>query len=243
MKKIRLSKTDIRNLVLRFIALLVVFLALRSQISFGNTFILEFPSNMSSRITDFEVIGLESNDTQCFFTVDYQVYNSGPFTSYSGKPNGGNPILYLPSYFSSPNVNLENILIGNIAGEGTLSGGVDKIKPGVHDYNTTILIFERIDEQNENYTLPDGDYYFLLGKMRWNENCGVNFTITGENYTIDYEMPIEPWDPNVLNLGDPILVFYGSFSLIILIVPIIYKNLRKLPDQLEENNSQPDPNI
>jgi hypothetical protein len=55
-------------------------------------------------------------------------------------------------------------------------------------------------------------------------------------------MPIEPWDSNVLNLGDPILLIYGSFSLIILIGPIIYNNLRKQPDQLEESNQQPDAN-
>ncbi|QEE16944.1 hypothetical protein DSAG12_02775 [Promethearchaeum syntrophicum] len=243
MKKIRLSKKDIRNFVLRFVALFLVFLTFRIQIEYGNTFILEFPSNMSSRITDFQVTGLESNNTECFFVVDYQVYNTGPFTTYSGKPNGANLDLYLPSYFSSINVNLENVSIYNFAGEGTSTGGVDKIKPGIHDYNTTIKIYERNIEENENYTLPDGDYYFLIGKPRWDLIYGVNITITGENYTIDYETSIEPWDSDVVNLGDPFLLFYSVFSIIVLIGPIVYNTLKKQPDRLKDSNSNPDLNI
>ena len=103
MKKIRFSKKEIRNFVLRFLALLLIFFTLRVQIEFSSSYLLEFPSKMSSRITDFQVLGLESNDTECFLTIDYQVYNTGPFTAYCGEPNGGNPNLYLPSYFSSSN--------------------------------------------------------------------------------------------------------------------------------------------
>jgi len=230
MKKIRFSSKENKNFVLRLVALIVVFLTLQSQIGLGNTFILEFPSKMSSRITDFQILGLESNETKLTFVVDYQVYNSGPFTTYSGKPYGSNPELYLPTYFSSPNVNLTNVSIYNLAGEGTLGGGVDKIKPGINDYNTTYEFSDIYQEENSNYTLPDGDYYLLIGKSNWNQSYGLNITITGENYTVDYEIPIEPWDSDVSNLGDPLLLFYGCLSLIVLIGPIIYNILRKQQD-------------
>jgi len=243
MKKIRLSKKEKRNLVLRFFVLLVVFLTLRIQIALGNTFLLESPSHMSSRITNFQVLGLESNDTECFLVVDYQVYNTGPFITYCGEPGGGNPNLYLPTYLSSSNVNLENISIFNFASEGNLAGGVEKIKPGINDYNTTIQIYDRSYGELGNLTLSDGDYYFLIGKPSWDQIYGVNITITGENYAIYYETPIEPWDSNVLNLGDPFLIFYGIFSLIILIGPIIYNNLKKRPDPLKESELHPDPII
>lgn len=244
MKKIRFSRKEKKNFIIMFIILFVVFLFLSMQIAFGNTFILESSSNMSSRITNFEIISLESNDTNYFFNVDYQVYNDGPFTAYSGKGTGGSIDLCLPFSLSSSNINLENVSIYNLGNEGTLAGGVDKIKIGLNDYNTSYGIYDYDSYHiNENYTLPDGEYYFTLGKLTWNEICGVNFTITDGNYTVDYEIPLEPWESDVLNLGDPFYLFYGCFSLIILITPIIYKNLRKQPDRLEESELQQDSSI
>ena len=52
----------------------------------------------------------------------------------------------------------------------------------------------------------------------------------GESYTVDYEIPIEPWDSNVSNLGDPLYLFYGTISFIVLIGPILYNILRKQQD-------------
>jgi len=244
MKKMRFSRREKKNFIIRFIILFVVFLFLSMQIAFGNTYILESSPNMSSRITNFEIINLESNDTNNIFNVDYQVYNDGPFIAYSGKSTGGSIDLCLSFSLSSSNVNLENISIYNLGKEGTLAGGFDRIRPGINDYNTSYEIYNYDSYQNsENFTLPDGDYYFRLGKLDWNENCGVNFTITGETYTVDYEIPLEPWESDVFYLGDPYYLFYGCFSFIVLIGPIIYKRLGKQANQLQESNSQPDPNI
>ena len=230
-----LSKKQKKNLITRFIILIVVFLFLQMQIAFGNTFILESPSKMSSRITKFEVIGLKTNDTNIFFVVDYQVYNSGPFTVYSGKAYGGKTDLYLPFSLLSSNANLSGVFIYNMAIEGGMAGGVDKIKPGIHDYNTSYEIIHGDFIEDYNYTLPDGEYHFSIGKTNWYQIYGVNLAINGENYTVDYEIPIGFWSSDVSNFGDPFLIFYGCFSIIILIGPIIFKNLRKQPDWLKKS--------
>lgn len=244
MKKMKLSQKEKRYLIIRFIILIVCFWFLGLPISMGHTFILEYPSQMSSRITNFQILDLKPNDTNYIFVVDYQVFNEGPFTAYSGKGSGGSIDLCLPFSLSSSNVNLENISISNLGKEGTLAGGFDRIRPGINDYNSSYEIYNYDSYQNsENFTLPDGDYYFILGKLNWNENCGVNFTITGENYTVNYEIPLEPWESDVLYLGDPYYLFYGCFSFIVLIGPIIYKRLGKQADPFQESNLKPEPNI
>ena len=239
MKKIRLSRKEIKNLLIRFIFLVIFFYFLVLPISLGNTFILEYSSQMSSRITNFQVLDLPSNETNFSFTIDYQIYNSGPFMVYCGKSGGGSSDLFLPFTFSSSNVNLENVSIYDMAG-GTLAGGVDRIKPGIHNYTSTYELSDA-NQVDYNFTLPDGEYYFTLGKLTWNEICGVNFTITAENYTVNYELPIETWDSDVLYLGDPFLFIYGCVFIIILIGPIIFKNLKKQPNQLKESKLLPDP--
>ncbi len=242
MKKMRLSKSEKKYLIVRFIILLVVFWFLGVPISMGHTSILEYPSQMSSRITNFQVLDFKPNETDYLFVVDYQVYNSGPFIAYCGRTGGGGSAdLHLPFSFSSSNVNLENISIGNLA-KGTLMGDVVRIKPGIHNYTSIYLLYDS-NQRDYNFSLQDGDYFFRLGKTSWNQVYGINFTITGENYIVDYEIPIEPWDSNVLNLGDPFLMICGLIFFSILVGPIIYKHLKKQPDQLEESKLQPDPNI
>ena len=235
MKLLIFRRKNFRRIDLTLLILFLI-ISISSALSCRDTILdLDDDNHLSSWIESIEftnkTISEEYNYTLIEFTIDFEIWNPGPFRIQLQSTDDSINIPYSITQSGNSTFILKSYGISE-GGRARLYCISTTIDPGIHHYHWIAGILEfngSIPESNP--FLPDGDYSFIMGNDQWIKCHQYNITVS--NGIISHSPSEKPllWGDFTVNLGNPLWYLFG-LPFLALILSEWWINVKKgIPDK------------
>ncbi|MHA1701409.1 MAG: hypothetical protein ACTSWK_03985 [Promethearchaeota archaeon] len=160
----------------------------------------------------------ESNDTSIKFTIDFEIWNPGPFRIQ--YQSSGDNIGFPHSITQSGNSNF--ILTSHYISEkeyARMFCTSTTINPGIHHFQWTFgVLYFNGSVPDSNPYLPDGNYRFVIGDDQWIECHQYDINVSSGILTHSPSQKPLHWGDSTTNLGNPLWYIFGLPFLVLILV-------------------------
>ncbi len=235
MKLLIFRRKNFRRIELTLLILFII-ISIFSAMSCRDNFLdLDDDNHLSSWIESIEftnkTIQEEYNETYIKFTIDFEIWNPGPFRI---KYQSSSDFIGFP-YSIAQSGNSTFVLISYFIGEkeyGRLYCSSTSIYPGIHHFQWTfgMLDFNGTVPDSNPY-LPDENYSFMMGNDQWIKR--YKYDINVSNGILSYSASEKPllWGDSTTNFGNPYWYIIGLSFLILILVEWGINVKKGIPDK------------
>jgi len=171
----------------------------------------------------------EYSVTYIEFTIDFEIWNPGPFRIQYPTNIGSFCFPYSITQSGNSTFFLESYGIFEID-VGIMFYTSSKISPGIHHFQLKegVLNFNGSVPESNPY-LPDGDYRFTFGNNQWIRSD--NYDVNVSNGIISHSPSEKPllWGESTINLGNPHWYLFGLPLLALIITEWVINAKKGLP--------------
>ena len=196
------------------VLILFIIIPIISAISCRDNFLdLDDDNHLSSWIESIEftnkTIQEENNITYIKFTIEFEIWNPGPFRI---KYQSSSDFIGFP-YSITQSGNSTFVLISYSIREkeyGRLFCTSTSINPGIHHFKWTFGMLEfNSTVPDSNPYLPDGNYSFMMGNDQWIKRHKYDINVS--NGVLSHSTSEKPllWGDSTTNFGNPYWYMIG----------------------------------
>ena len=205
-----------KNFRIIYFTLLILFLVIpiiSTMSCKDNLLDLDNDNHLSSWIESIEftnkIIDEEYNQTYIEFTIDFEIWNPGPFRIKYQSSSG---FIRFPSSITQSGNSTFVLKEYSIHEKesGILFCTSTSIFPGIHHFQWTFgWLFFNGSVPDSNPYLPDGNYSFMMGNDQWIKRH--NYDINVSNGVLSHSTSEKPllWGDSTTNLGNPYWYIIG----------------------------------
>ena len=236
MKLLIFRRKKFRRIDLTLIILFIIISLVSNYSGHLNFLDLDDDNHLSAWIESIEFTNktnwddfIDSNETSVEFSIDFEIWNPGPFRIQYPTNIGSFCFPYSITQSGNSTFFLKSYGIFEID-VGIMFYTSSKISPGIHHFQLTegLLNFNGSVPESNPY-LPDGDYRFTFGNNQWIRSD--NYDVNVSNGIISHSPSEKPllWGESTTNLGNPHWYLFGLPLLALIITEWVINAKKGLP--------------